>query len=136
MNNSNRTVESRIDVIESSYEYMLAYAAQGRESDEGVGGGPSVRETLSNLAMAMTGLSEAVIDAESAAVTRDFAESLATDALHARRAVELVLSRPRISSQLIDNLNATIHLRAVLTDLFLIDEALKCQNSSSQDQQS
>ena len=136
MNNSNRTVESRIDVIESSYEYMLAYAAQGRESDEGVGGGPSVRETLSNLAMAMTGLSEAVIDAESAAVTRDFAESLSTDALHARRAVELVLSRPRISSQLIDNLNATIHLRSVLTDLFLIDEALKCQNSSSQDQQS
>ena len=134
MNNSNRTVESRIDVIESSYEYMLAYAAQGRESDEGVGGGPSVRETLSNLALAMTGLSEAVIDAESAAATRDFAKSLATDALHARRAVELVLSRPRISSQLIDNLNATIHLRSVLTDLFLIDEALKCQNSSSQDQ--
>ena len=30
-----------------------------------------------------------------------------------------------ISSQLIDNLNASIHLRALLTDLFVVDEALK-----------
>ena len=40
-------------------------------------------------------------------------------------AVELVLAQPAISSQLIDNLNANIHLRALLTDLFLIDEILK-----------
>jgi hypothetical protein len=38
--------------------------------------------------------------------------------------------RPRfievlISSQLADNLNASIHVRAVLTDLFLIDDILK-----------
>jgi hypothetical protein len=30
-----------------------------------------------------------------------------------------------ISSPLVDNLNASIHLRALLTDIFLIDEALK-----------
>ena len=35
--------------------------------------------------------------------------------------------RPTISSQLIDNLNASIHLRALLTDLFLFDEILKAQ---------
>jgi hypothetical protein len=29
---------------------------------------------------------------------------------------------------LIDNLNASIHLRALLTDLFLIDEILKLQH--------
>jgi hypothetical protein len=28
---------------------------------------------------------------------------------------------------LVDNLNASIHLRALLTDLFLIDEILKLQ---------
>jgi hypothetical protein len=33
-----------------------------------------------------------------------------------------VLSKPDISSQLVDNLNASIHLRAVLTDIFLLDE--------------
>jgi hypothetical protein len=30
-----------------------------------------------------------------------------------------------IISPLVDNLNASIHLRALLTDIFLIDEALK-----------
>jgi hypothetical protein len=30
-----------------------------------------------------------------------------------------------IISPLVDNLNAWIHLRALLTDIFLIDEALK-----------
>ena len=39
-------------------------------------------------------------------------------------ALELVLAQPSISSQLVDNLNASIHLRALLTDLFLIDEIL------------
>jgi hypothetical protein len=33
------------------------------------------------------------------------------------------LAQRAIGSQLVDNLNASIHLRALLTDLFLIDEA-------------
>ena len=37
----------------------------------------------------------------------------------------LGLSQPAISSQMVDNLNASIHLRALLTDLFLIDEIFK-----------
>ena len=41
------------------------------------------------------------------------------------RSVAIVLSLPGISSQVIDNLNASIHLRALLTDLFLVDEVLK-----------
>jgi hypothetical protein len=40
-------------------------------------------------------------------------------------AVELVLAQPAISSQLIDNLNASSHLRALLTDLFLIGEIVR-----------
>jgi hypothetical protein len=38
--------------------------------------------------------------------------------------VQLALMQRAIGSQLVDNLNASIHLRALLTDLFLIDEAL------------
>jgi len=45
--------------------------------------------------------------------------------------MELVLNQPVISSQLIDNLNASIHLRALLTDLFLIDEILKLHSQRS-----
>jgi hypothetical protein len=36
-----------------------------------------------------------------------------------------VLRQKALSSQLIDNLNASIHVRALLTDIFLIDEARK-----------
>ena len=50
---------------------------------------------------------------------RDASDSLAS--------IQLVLAQATISSQLIDNLNASIHLRALLTDLFLVDEILKPQ---------
>ena len=52
------------------------------------------------------------------------------DARDAQAAVQLVLAQPSISSQLVDNLNASIHLRALLTDLFLIDEVLKAQRQA------
>ena len=47
------------------------------------------------------------------------------DASDAQASVQLVLAQPSISSQMIDNLNASIHLRALLTDLFLIDEIVR-----------
>ena len=47
------------------------------------------------------------------------------DARHTRAALRLVLAQRALSSQLIDNLNASIHIRALLTDIFLIDETLK-----------
>lgn len=43
------------------------------------------------------------------------------DARDSLAAIELVLAQTAISSQLIDNLNASIHLRALLTDIFLLD---------------
>ena len=39
--------------------------------------------------------------------------------------VNVVLTAPGLSSQLIDNLNASAHLRCVLTDIFVLDEALQ-----------
>ena len=47
-------------------------------------------------------------------------------------ALEVVLAQPAISSQLIDNLNASIHLRALLTDLFLIGEVFSMQTRKTQ----
>ncbi len=52
-------------------------------------------------------------------------ETVEHDVRAARGAIGLVLSRARISSLLVDNLNASVHLRALLTDLFLIEQALK-----------
>ena len=62
-------------------------------------------------------------DAFLAVLARDAADSLA--------ALELVRAQPMLSSQLIDNLNASIHLRALLTDIFLIDEILKLQSAAT-----
>jgi hypothetical protein len=54
-----------------------------------------------------------------AVLERDASDSLA--------ALDLVLAQPAISSQLIDNLNASVHLRALLTDVFLLGEVLRTQ---------
>jgi hypothetical protein len=60
-----------------------------------------------------------------------FLSVMERDAQDSIAAMELVLAQPALSSQLIDNLNASIHLRALLTDLFLIDEILKPQRLMS-----
>ena len=110
----------RCNSIEESYEFMLAYAAQG------VADGVEIREYLTKAAQALKGISAAAreeLDSPFLGVLdRDAADSLA--------AIELVIAQPAISSQLIDNLNASIHLRALLTDLFLMDEVLKAQQNT------
>ena len=120
-------LSERCSVIEECYEYMLAYAGQG-VSGHGDG---TIRDFLSRAAQALTGLESAYAHAvEERGLTpagpyAAFQTVLARDARDSLVAVELVLAQPAISSQLIDNLNASIHLRALLTDLFLIDEILK-----------
>ena len=53
----------------------------------------------------------------------DLSTRCGEDAVVAQGAIGLVLDAPALGSLLVDNLNATIHLRALLTDLFLIDQA-------------
>jgi len=121
----------RCETIEQAYEFMLAYAAQGLSGDAGSQSGGQLRELLSRAAAALDGLSDqysALVDADRLQA-RDkftsFLQVLGRDAADARAAMELVLAQPSISSQVVDNLNASIHVRALLTDLFLIDEILK-----------
>jgi hypothetical protein len=109
------TLADRIEAVEQAYEFMLAYAAQGREDEGG-----SIRQFLERAAAALDG-----IDAAASAVPAAFLEVLEDDARKAGAALRFILAQKAITSQLVDNLNASIHLRALLTDLFLIDEALK-----------
>jgi hypothetical protein len=128
---SNEDLKQRIEAIETGYEFMLAYAAQGRETDKGAAAGRNVREYLEKMALALDGLSPAIatyanaLDPSLAKVGAAFFAAVDADARVALAAVRLVLARADISSQLIDNVNASIHLRALLTDLFVVDEALK-----------
>ena len=55
----------------------------------------------------------------------NFLRVLKADVRAAVAKIDLVLAAPFIGSQLVDNLNASIHVRATLTDVFLIDEFVK-----------
>jgi hypothetical protein len=59
-----------------------------------------------------------------------FLAVLDRDAGGSLAAIELVLAQPTISSQLIDSLNASIHLRALLTDLFLLGDVLRSRQAA------
>jgi hypothetical protein len=132
-------IADRCDAIEECYEFMLAYAAQGLTSDQGSPLGGQVREYLQRCDAALGALAGlltnfvALAAIDPVAPYRAFIAVLDRDAHDAQAAVQLVLAQPFISSQLIDNLNASIHLRALLTDLFLIDEILKTSHGSAPD---
>ena len=116
----------RIEEIEEAYEFMLGYAAQGHQRGRE---GDHVRDFLKRLDAALDGIGAAAssaalakgVDAE---IMRAYAATLDDDARKARVELQLALMQRAIGSQLVDNLNASIHLRALLTDLFLIDEAI------------
>ncbi len=130
-------ISDRSAAVGECYEFMLAYAAQGLPSDQGSKSGGQVREFLQRAKKALTGLAEA----SAAAIKEEglepsdkylaFFAVLDRDARDSLAAIELVLAQPAISSQLIDNLNASIHLRALLTDLFLLDEIVRNQDRSA-----
>jgi len=126
-------IAERCNTIEESYEFMLAYAAQGLPTDSGSQSGGQIREYLGRAANAIRGLADNCENSlqrerlEPAERYHAFFQVLARDASDSLAAIELVRSQPAISSQLIDNLNASIHLRALLTDLFLLTEIAKPQ---------
>jgi hypothetical protein len=125
----------RSDAIEECYEFMLAYAAQGLPSDEGSRSGGQIREYLGRAVKAISGLADSCATAlkqerlDPAEKYRAFFAVLQRDASDSLAAIELVLAQPAIGSPLIDNLNASIHLRALLTDLFLLTEIAKIQRT-------
>jgi len=123
------TLQQHVDAIEGGYEFLLAYAAQGIATDEGNAHSEQLRTYLRRMDEGIAGLEPAVrVVLGAAGATADFEDFLQVvtrDAAAARAALRIVQSRQGISSQLIDNLNVSTHLRAVLTDLFLLDEALK-----------
>jgi hypothetical protein len=127
-------LENRCNAIEECYEFMLAYAAQGLDTDAGSQSGTQIREFLRRAVAALSGLAETCVltiaqeELQPSERYRAFVAVLDRDADDSLAAIELVLAQPAISSQLIDNLNASIHLRALLTDLFLLDEIVKLQH--------
>jgi hypothetical protein len=118
----------RCNTVEECYAFMLAYAAQGVSIGDRGRPDETIREILQQAVNALSGLADACMAAvttEGLASAEKYVAFLAVldrDADDAIRTIELVLEQAAISSQLIDNLNASMHLRAVLTDLFLVSD--------------
>jgi len=120
-------LQEHIDTIEEAYEFFLGYAAQG-VSGTGTGISGELKRYLGRADEALAafegGLGDAAVGNDADAVAA-MDQVLRRDASDTRTALRLVMTQQSISSQLIDNLNASIHFRALLTDLFLVDEVLK-----------
>jgi hypothetical protein len=122
----------RCNTIEECYELMLAYAAKGVPGQEEGEPGAQIRDCLRRAATATDGLAEscalAVREADLASErVLPFLAVLERDARDSLAAMELVLAQRAISSQLVDSLNASIHLRALLTDMFIVGDVLRAQ---------
>ena len=113
-------LEDDIETIEAGYEFLLAYAAQGRPAQAETGPGPHARPTIEDMNKAAKSLAEAFTGS-----SNDFERVIAEDCAKAGAAMGFILAQEKIGSEMVDNLNASIHLRAVLTDLFLYSEVLK-----------
>ncbi len=118
-------IRQKIELIEEAYEFMLAYAAQGR-SDEGAGpDGAHIRTFLTQFNEA-TG--EILSDAES--ISADSPESVAfisalkTDGATVQSVIAIMLGKDNVSSEMVDNANGLISVRSYLTALFFIDKAV------------
>ena len=125
------TLKALVDVVEESYEFCLAYAARGVTPQMAASGDTQARLQLQKLAEALPQLGEAFLglvteqDEARREDYRPFIKVLRRDAKAGLAAVKLVLAQPAITSQMVDNLNGMIHLRALLTDVFLLDEMLR-----------
>ena len=119
------TVRTHIERVEEAYEFMLAYAAQGR-SDEG--GGPDGAHIRTFLAQfdaavgAILGELDSVPGAKGQ--TRAFLDGLRADSAIVASVLRSMLARDQVTSEVVDNANGLISVRSYLTALFFLDKAL------------
>jgi len=124
-------MNSQTNTLEECYEFLLSFAAQGLTAEKDSERDRHLRAHLQRAVDALRSLessSEELVrqaDLQPVEKYQAFFAIMVHDAKKASTAIELVLVQPAISAQLIDNLNASMHLRTLLTDLFLISEVLK-----------
>lgn len=124
-------LQATVNIVEETYEFCLAYAAKGVGGLMARTGDTQVRDQLEKLAQALPNLADVFLkvveenEGDGKEQYKGFIEVLRRDAEAGHAAVSLVLAQENITSQMVDNLNGMIHLRALLTDVFLIDEMLR-----------
>ena len=118
------TMRDAIHIVEESYEFMLAYAAQGRKrepEDESVS---RIRHYLTRFAGALDQMQEALPVILPTATGQPFLDRFLDDIAVTRSVLALLLEQSSITSDMIDNTNGLIAIRAFMTDLFFVDQAI------------
>ena len=120
-----RKIRENIELVEEAYEYMLAYAAQGR-ADEGAGpDGAHIRTFLVQLNEATDNILAVMDDVHAISPNSSaFFEALKSDAATVKSVMSIMLGKDNVSSEMIDNANGLISVRSYLTALFFIDKAV------------
>ena len=116
-------VREAIDQIEQAYEFMLAYAAQGRQAETEPAS--QIRQSLARFKDALKTIAATLpqlLPADGSG--QAFANRFADDAAVAQSVLDLLTAQAGISSDMIDNSNGLIAMRSLLTDLFFIDQVL------------
>ena len=113
------TLSQHIETIEAGYEFLLAYAAQGRIDEDRSQPGPHASDTLKAMQAALNGLKSA-LDPNA----DPFHRVVHNDIDNAQALIAFVLNSPPLSSEAVDNLNVSIHLRTLLTDVFVLSARL------------
>ena len=112
-------LKENIEIIEAGYDSLLAYAAQGRIDEDRSHPGPYASDTLKAMQAALDGVRSA-LDPNA----DPFYQVLHNDIDNAQALIAFVLNSPPLSSEAVDNLNVSIHLRTLLTDVFVLSGRL------------
>ena len=123
---SPETIRTHIERVEEAYEFMLAYAAQGRAT-KGAGPDGRISGTFLNQFDAAGRRncrrnSTPVPGAGDEAAA--FLAALRADSEIVTSVLRAMLARDRITSEVVDNANGLISVRSYLTGLFFLDKAL------------
>ena len=118
------SIRAHIERIEEAYEFMLAYAAQGR-SDEGAGpDGAHIRTFLNQFDTAAAAIVEELDTLPQGGEAEAFLDSFKADTAIVTSVLRTMLARDQVTSEVVDNANGLIAVRSYLTGLFFLDKVL------------
>ncbi len=120
-------MRAAFDAIEEAYEFMLAYAAQGRKdeaADGGQGGESQIRQYLKRFRAALDDLRGAASPRLGGPEGDVYSQRFLADLDVMKSVLDLLMAQASISSDMIDNTNGLVAVRAFLTNVFFVDQAV------------
>ena len=118
-------IRKNIELVEEAYEFMLAYAAQGRADEGADPDGAHIRTFLTQFSEATDNIINELDNLTEADGTMEtFIKTAKTDADTVKSVLAIMLQKENVSSEMVDNANGLITVRSYLTALFFIDKAV------------